>query len=502
MSRLLRTRSIDALIAASQEPGNRLRKTLGPWSLTALGVGAVIGSGIFTLTGTAAAGKVEKIESVFHATVLDLVMNGSHAGSMMGRPGAGPAISLSFVLVAIACLFAGLCYAELASMIPIAGSAYTYAYAILGEVCAWIIGWDLILEYAVSNMSVAVGFSAYLQDLGDNLFGIHLPAAIAYPMFSAPGQPSGIFNLPALIITMLVTWVLVRGVREGATANGVMVVIKVAAILIFCFGSAKAINSSNWHPFAPHGFPGILTGASIVFFTYIGFDSVSTAAEECENPQKSMPFGIIATLIICTILYGSVALVLTGIANYQTLNTDSPVADALKALGYNRLRVVVTFGALMGMISSLLVYQYGQARIWFAMSRDGLLPRMFSRIHKQFQTPHISTWIAGVVVGIPAGIWDIDTFAELSNIGTLFAFVVVSAAVIVLRKKQPDRPRGFRTPWVPLVPLLSIGCCILLMAGLPLLTWIRFFVWLILGLAIYFIFGSKNSVLEASPENT
>jgi APA family basic amino acid/polyamine antiporter len=502
MSRLLRTRSIDALIAASQEPGNRLRKTLGPWSLTALGVGAVIGSGIFTLTGTAAAGKVEKIESVFHATVLDLVMNGSHAGSMMGRPGAGPAISLSFVLVAIACLFAGLCYAELASMIPIAGSAYTYAYAILGEVFAWIIGWDLILEYAVSNMSVAVGFSAYLQDLGDNLFGIHLPAAIAYPMFSAPGQPSGIFNLPALIITMLVTWVLVRGVREGAAANGVMVVIKVAAILIFCFGSAKAINSSNWHPFAPHGFPGILTGASIVFFTYIGFDSVSTAAEECENPQKSMPFGIIATLIICTILYGSVALVLTGIANYQTLNTDSPVADALKALGYNRLRVVVTFGALMGMISSLLVYQYGQARIWFAMSRDGLLPRMFSRIHKQFQTPHISTWIAGVVVGIPAGIWDIDTFAELSNIGTLFAFVVVSAAVIVLRKKQPDRPRGFRTPWVPLVPLLSIGCCILLMAGLPLLTWIRFFVWLILGLAIYFIFGSKNSVLEASPENT
>jgi basic amino acid/polyamine antiporter, APA family len=421
---------------------------------------------------------------------------------MMGRPGAGPAISLSFVLVAIACLFAGLCYAELASMIPIAGSAYTYAYAILGEVFAWIIGWDLILEYAVSNMSVAVGFSAYLQDLGDNLFGIHLPAAIAYPMFSAPGQPSGIFNLPALIITMLVTWVLVRGVREGAAANGVMVVIKVAAILIFCFGSAKAINSSNWHPFAPHGFPGILTGASIVFFTYIGFDSVSTAAEECENPQKSMPFGIIATLIICTILYGSVALVLTGIANYQTLNTDSPVADALKALGYNRLRVVVTFGALMGMISSLLVYQYGQARIWFAMSRDGLLPRMFSRIHKQFQTPHISTWIAGVVVGIPAGIWDIDTFAELSNIGTLFAFVVVSAAVIVLRKKQPDRPRGFRTPWVPLVPLLSIGCCILLMAGLPLLTWIRFFVWLILGLAIYFIFGSKNSVLEASPENT
>ncbi len=378
MGTVLRTRSIDALIAASEEPERRLRKTLGPWSLTALGIGAVIGSGIFTLTGTAAAGKVDKIESVFHATVLDLALNGRHAVSMLGRPGAGPAITVSFVLVAIACLFAGLCYAELASMIPIAGSAYTYAYAILGEVFAWIIGWDLILEYAVSNMSVAVGFSAYLQDLGDNLFGFHLPAAIAYPMFPASGSPGGIFNIPALIITMLVTWVLVRGVREGARANSIMVLVKIAAIAIFCLGSFHAIHTENWNPFAPHGFPGILTGASIVFFTYIGFDSISTAAEECRNPQRDLPFGIIATLVICTVLYGSVALVLTGIAHYQTLNTDSPVADALKALGYNRLRLVVTFGALVGMISSLLVYQYGQARIWFAMSRDGLLPRMFS----------------------------------------------------------------------------------------------------------------------------
>jgi APA family basic amino acid/polyamine antiporter len=497
LGNLLRTRSIDALIAASEEPERRLRKSLGPWSLTALGIGCVIGSGIFTVTGTAAAGKVEKVESVLHATVLDLALHGTHAGSMMGRPGAGPAITLSFVLVAIACLFTGLCYAELASMIPVAGSAYTYAYAILGELFAWIIGWDLILEYAVANMSVAVGFSAYIQDLGDNLFGIHLPAAIAYPVFSAPGQPSGTFNVPALLITMLVTWVLVRGVREGAQANTVMVMVKIAAIAIFCLGASNAIHPENWKPFAPHGFSGVLTGASIVFFTYIGFDAISTAAEECRKPQRDIAFGIIATLIICTILYGSVALVLTGIAHYQTLNTDSPVADALKALGYNRLRLVVTFGALVGMISSLLVGQFGQARIWFAMSRDGLLPRLFSRVHKVFQTPYVSTWIAGFAVGIPAGFWDIDTLAELSNIGTLFAFIVVSAGVIVLRRTHPERPRSFRTPWVPLMPLLSIGCCLMLMAGLPLLTWIRFFVWLTIGLVIYFLFGRRHSVLES-----
>ncbi|HLY20299.1 MAG TPA: amino acid permease [Bryobacteraceae bacterium] len=496
MSQLFRTKSIDALIEASQEPEKRLRRTLGPWTLTAFGVGAVIGSGIFTLTGTAAAGTVIPTKSILEATVIDLILNGTHAASQLGRPGAGPAITVSFALVALACLFAGLCYAELSSMIPIAGSAYTYAYAILGEIVAWIIGWDLILEYAVSNMSVAVGFSAYIQDLCDNLFGAHLPQALAYPPIPAPGGPAGIFNIPALLITLLVTVVLVRGVRESAEANTTMVLIKIGAILLFCLGSARAINSSNWHPFAPHGFPGILTGASIVFFTYIGFDSVSTAAEECRNPQKDLPFGIIATLIVCTILYGSVSLVLTGIAKYSTLTTASPVADALKALGYNRLRVVVTAGALAGMISSLLVYQYGQARIWFAMSRDRLLPGFFSAVHRRFQTPHISTWIAGFLVGIPAGIWDIDTFAELSNIGTLFAFALVSAGVIVLRKKQPDRPRAFRVPFVPLFPMISIACCVVLMMGLPLRTWFRFFAWLIVGLAIYFPFGRKRSTLN------
>jgi len=492
---IFRTKSIDALIAASEDPEKKLRRSLGPWSLTALGIGAVIGSGIFTVTGTAAAGKVIPIKSILEATVLDLIVSGSQAHSQLGRPGAGPAISISFLLVAVACAFAGLCYAELASMIPIAGSAYTYAYAILGEIVAWIIGWDLILEYAVSNMSVAVGFSAYIQDLCDNLLGWHLPTQLAYPPFPAPGGPSGWFNIPALLITMLVTWILVRGVKESAETNTVMVCIKIAAILIFCFGAAGAIRTENWHPYAPNGFPGILTGASIIFFAYIGFDSVSTAAEECRQPQRDLPIGIIATLIACTILYGGVAVVLTGIAKYTTLGTDAPVADSLKALGFNRLRLIVTAGALMGMLSSLLVYQYGQARIWFAMSRDQLLPRMFSAVHRRFQTPHISTWIAGFVVGVPAGIWDIDTFAELSNIGTLFAFILVSLGVIVLRRKQPDRPRAFKVPFVPWFPMISIVACIVLMLGLPLKTWLRFVIWLLIGFAIYFPFGRKRSAL-------
>ena len=495
MSQLLRCKSIDALIAESEEPGKRLKKTLGPWSLTALGIGAVIGSGIFTVTGTAAAGKVLALKSILDATVFDIVIHGFHAGSQMGRPGAGPALTLSFVLVAIACCFAALCYAELASMIPIAGSAYTYSYAILGEIFAWIIGWDLILEYAVSNMSVAVGFSAYLQDLFENLFGFHLPSQFAFPPFPAPGGPAGWFNVPALLITLGVTWILVRGVRESAEVNTGMVIIKIIAILIFCFGAARYINTANWHPFAPHGFPGILTGASIIFFSYIGFDSVSTAAEECGNPQRDVPIGIIATLVICTLLYASVSLVLTGIMPWTKLGTDSPVADALKALGLNRMRLIVTAGALMGMLSSLLVYQYGQARIWFAMSRDRLLPKMFSAVHERFKTPYISTWIAGFVVGIPAGLWDIDTFAELSNIGTLFAFVLVLGGVIVLRKKQPERKRGFRVPLVPFTPLISIACCILLMIGLPLETWVRFFVWLIIGLVVYFLYSKTRSTL-------
>jgi basic amino acid/polyamine antiporter, APA family len=496
MNQLLRTKSIDALIAGSEDPAVRLRKSLGLWSLMALGIGAVIGSGIFTVTGTAAAGEHFMGKSVFKAPILDLLLHGGNAATLTGRAGAGPAISLSFVLVAIACGFAALCYAELASMIPIAGSAYTYAYATLGEIFAWIIGWDLILEYAFSNMSVAVGFSAYFNDILDNLFGFHLPKQLSEPAI-VEGQFTGSwFNVPALLILLALSYLLVRGVRESAEANNTMVIIKIGAILLFVFGAASAVNTAHWHPFMPNGFSGVLTGGAIVFFTYIGFDSVSTAAEECKKPQRDMPWGIFGTLVICALLYAAVALVLTGIADWRSLNNDAPVANALKALGMNRLRLIVTAGALLGMLSSLLVFQYGQARIWFAMSRDRLLPRLFSRVHPRFQTPYVSTWLAGILVGIPAGIFDISWFADLSNIGTLFAFIVVSLGVIVLRRKQPGRPRGFRVPWVPFTPIVSIICCLVLMVSLPLETWIRFFVWLLIGLVIYFVYGRHRSTLR------
>jgi basic amino acid/polyamine antiporter, APA family len=492
---IFRKKSIDALIASAEDPERKLRRTLGPWSLTAFGIGAVIGSGIFILTGTAAAGETLSFKSVLHAPVLDLILHGPNAISTIGRPGAGPGISLSFLLTALACSFAALCYAELASMIPIAGSAYTYAYATLGEVIAWIIGWDLILEYAVSNMAVAAGFSGYLSDVLENLFGLRLPPQLAGPPIAGGVFTGAWFNLPALIILLILTYILVIGVRESAGANNAMVLVKIAAILIFVFGAAKAVNTANWHPFLPNGFSGVLTGSAIVFFTYIGFDSVSTAAEECKHPQRDLPFGIIMTLVVCAVLYISVSLVLTGIAPWRTLTGDAPVADALKALGYNGVRKWVSLGAIIGMVSSLLVFQYGQARIWFAMSRDGLLPKFFSRVHPKHKTPHISTWVAGLAVGIPAGIWDIGTFADLANIGTLFAFVIVSAGVIVLRKTQPDRPRGFRVPGGSWMPIISIAFCAVLMLALPLETWVRFFVWLAIGLAIYFPFGRKRSVL-------
>ncbi|MBI1738036.1 MAG: amino acid permease [Acidobacteria bacterium] len=495
-SQLFRTKSIDRLIADSEDPERRLRKTLGVLALTALGVGAIIGTGIFILTGTAAAGEVVQDASLLKAPLLDVLLHGKAAVSVMGRPGAGPAIALSFFGVAMVCALAGLCYAELASMIPIAGSAYTYTYATLGELVAWIIGWDLILEYAVSNMAVAVGFSAYVDSLLQS-FGIHLPAALATPAYTPQGGWHLNFNLPGFIVVMLLTWLLVKGIKESAEANSIMVGVKLVAICIFIFAAAKYIQPANWKPFMPNGWQGVLTGGSIVFFTYIGFDSVSTAAEECKNPKRDLPLGILFSLLICAVFYVTVAIVLTGIQPYKIFLGDAaPVATALKNIGLDSVQRVVTVGALTGMISSLLVFQLGQARVWFAMSRDGLLPRTFSKVHPRYRTPYVATWVAGIFVGIPAGIFDIGTLADLSNIGTLFAFVLVSISVLVLRRTQPDRPRSFRVPMAWLIAPLSVFFCFILMAGLPLENWIRFIVWLAIGLVIYFTYSRKRSQLR------
>jgi APA family basic amino acid/polyamine antiporter len=506
-NQLFARKSIDKLISASEDPGHRLKKTLGPWSLTALGIGAIIGSGIFVLTGTAAAGEHFEAPSILHAQVLDLITNllrtGGVSGALMhGRPAAGPSIAISFLLVAIACSFAGLCYAELASMIPIAGSAYTYSYATLGEIFAWIIGWDLILEYVVSNVAVAVGFSGYIKaQLA--AFGLVLPDAWASPVWAAGKWTGAYFNLPGFLIVFILTLLLVRGVRESAKANNIMVVVKIGAILTFLVVGGMLVSPANWKPFAPSGFAGVVTGGAIVFFTYIGFDSVSTAAEESRNPQRDLPFGIIASLIVCTLLYVGVAVVLLGMMKYTTFVSgkaaEAPVAYALEHLGAHPFfRSIIVVGALTGMISSLLVFQYGQARIWYAMSRDGLLPKLFSAVHPKFKTPHWSTWIACFAVGLPAGFVDIGDAADLSNIGTLFAFVLVSLGVIFLRRKQPDRPRAFRVPFVPWFPLISVVLCGGLMTGLTVITWIRFVVWLAIGLCIYIFYSRHHSEFAKS----
>ena len=449
-SQLFRVKSIDKLISDADRPEHRLQKTLGPWSLMALGIGAIIGSGIFVLTGTAAAGEYFQAPSILHAQVLDIIVNivrhGGTAGVLMhGRPPAGPSIAISFLLVAGACSFAGLCYAELASMIPIAGSAYTYSYATLGEIFAWIIGWDLILEYVVSNVVVAIGFSAYTKSQLAT-FGLNLPDRWSTPVWESGHWTGAYFNIPAFLIIFVLTVLLVRGIRESARANNALVTIKIAAILVFLVVGGALINPGNWKPFAPSGFGGIVTGGAIVFFTYIGFDSVSTAAEESTNPQRDLPIGIIGSLIVCTILYIGVSLVLLGMMKYTTFVSgeaaDAPVAYALQHMGANRFAgSAIVIGALMGMISSLLVFQYGQARIWYAMSRDGLFPKLFSRVHPRFKTPDYSTWIAGFAVGIPAGIFAISDAADLSNIGTLFAFALVSLGVLVLRR-TPTREKA------------------------------------------------------------
>jgi APA family basic amino acid/polyamine antiporter len=462
----------------------------------------VIGSGIFTVIGTAISGEQFDTTSFVNTPLADYII--THT-ALAGRPGAGPAIALSLILVAFVCALTGLCYAELASMIPIAGSAYTYTYATMGELIAWIIGWDLILEYAGSNMTVSVGFAAHVVDLLD-WFGLHPAATWISPAYLPeglqdlagnwiyhPGWHFG-FNIPAFLIVLILTVVLVRGIRESASTNNAMVGIKLVAILIFIAGVLTYIHPANWHPFMPNGWSGVLTGGSIIFFTYIGFDSVSTAAEECRNPQRDLPIGIIATLVVCTVC-------LTGLVPWQSMVGDAaPVVNALKKLSgqpgghpLHWIRLVILFGAIMGMLSSILVYQLGQSRVWFSMSRDGLLPKVFSNVHPVFRTPAFSTWVAGIVVAIPSGLFDIGTLADLSNIGTLFAFVLVSVGVIVLRIREPERRRGFRVPFGPVIPVLSVVFCFLLMAGLPIITWFRFLIWLVIGLVIYFFYSRHRS---------
>jgi basic amino acid/polyamine antiporter, APA family len=477
-----------------------LKKTLGPVSLTALGIGAVIGSGIFTVIGVAIGGNPAALASWGDSPVIDLLL---HHGAIAGRPGAGPALAISLVLVAIVCALTGLCYAELASMIPIAGSAYTYTYATLGELIAWVIGWDLILEYAFSNMSVSVGFAAHVVALLDWM-GLPLspkwlsPAYLPLGLQNLQGQDiygagwhAG-FNIPAFLVVMLLTVVLVRGIRESVQTNNIMVLVKLAAILVFVFFGLSFIHPANYVPFSPNGWSGVVAGGSIIFFTYIGFDSVSTASEECKDPRRDVPVGIMGTLVVCTILYIGVAMVLMGMVPWRSVAGDAaPVVNALKRVellpgGYRLhwVRLVVLVGALVGMVSSILVFQ---------MSRDRLLPDVFSRVHPRFRTPAFATWVAGVLVAIPAGLFDVGTLAEMSNIGTLFAFVLVSIGVVVLRYKDPERHRGFRVPFGPVIPVLSVIFCVLLMAGLPAKTWVRFFVWLVIGLFVYVFYSRKRS---------
>jgi len=506
MSRLFLRKSVQDCEDDIAERGG-LRRSLGKWHLTALGVGATIGAGIFATTGTAIVGDATRL-------------------------GAGPAIVVSFLLTAITCGFAALCYAEFASMVPISGSAYTYAYASLGEFVAWIIGWDLIVEYAVGNIGVAIGWSGYFRELLTH-FGLALPpwlatdyrtahlaaeavaagatdatnVYLASALTTAP-QLFGfnvIANLPAFLIVACITTILVIGIRESATSNNAMVILKVAIILFFVAVGATLIRPGNWTTpetggFAPNGFAGISAGAAIIFFSYIGFDATSTAAEEAKNPARDMPFGIIMSLVICTVLYILVAGVMTGMAPWPKLGTAEPMVTALAlADGSPQLisisRFVVSLGAVFAMTSVLLVFQLGQPRIFMSMSRDGLLPPIFSRVHPRFRTPYVGTIITGLFVGTFAAFANIAEVVELTNIGTLFAFMLVSAGVIALRKLEPDRPRPFRAPWVPLTPILAILSCLYLMLQLPRVTWIRFGLWLALGIVVYFLYGIRHSRL-------
>jgi basic amino acid/polyamine antiporter, APA family len=504
MRQLFARVNVDTQNASGAEGG--LRRVLGKWDLTALGVGAIIGAGIFATTGEAIAGSSEHI-------------------------GAGPAIVLSCILTAVACGFAALCYAEFAAMVPVAGSAYTYAYAALGEIVAWIIGWDLIIEYAIGNVYVAISWSSYFAGVL-RIFGLELPgwlmtgymaarnaaAAVAggetaadkvraaAALHDAPriaGIPI-LVNLPAVAIVAVITWILVRGVKESARSNFWMVVLKLAILVAFLIAGAFYIDPANWSAhggFAPNGFKGVTAAAAIIFFAYIGFDAVSTASEEARDAKRDMPFGIIASLVICTVIYILVALVLTGAAPWKEVGTPDPLLTVLehaKQHGFlmSAAKLFVALGAVIAMSSVLLVFQLGQPRIFFSMARDGLLPPLATRIHPRYQTPHVTTIITGVLVAGASAVMDPDDALVLTNIGTLFAFVLVAIGVIVLRYREPDRPRPFRVPGSPITPILAVVSCLYLMAQLPLTTWIRFGGWLAVGIVLYFLYGYRHSKLR------
>jgi APA family basic amino acid/polyamine antiporter len=443
-----------------------LRRSLGPWHLIALGIGSIIGTGIFVLTGTAAS------------------------------QNAGPALVLSMLISAAGCAFAGLCYAEFAAMVPVAGSAYTYAYATVGEIFAWIIGWDLILEYALSTATVAVGWSGYFVSLARDL-GLTVPPALSTPPF----------NLPAIAIVIVVAALLVVGIKESADANTVLVAIKSLVLVVFVVAGAGYVNRANLTPFVPEntgafgsfGWSGVLRGAGVMFFAYIGFDAVSTAAQEAKNPARDMPIGILGSLGICTVLYILVAIVLLGIVPYRQLMVADPLAVGIDATGLTWLRPVIKVAALFGLFSTMLVTLLAQTRIFYSMSRDGLLPRFFSTVHPRFRTPHVSTMLTGSIIALAAGLTPIDVLGQLVSIGTLLAFVLVCIGVIVLRRTAPNAPRPFRTPAVPAVPIAGAAICLAQMIGLPLATWERLVIWLAIGLVVYVTFGRRHALTSLIP---
>lgn len=460
---LFRTKDIDAMIAG-HAAGTGLKKVLGPVDLVLLGIGAIIGTGIFVLTGT-------------------------------GALTAGPALTLSFVLAGLACGFAALCYAEFASTIPVSGSIYTYAYSTLGELVAWIIGWDLILEYGLATSAVSVGWSGYCQSLLAG-FGLKLPVLLTAAPGSIPGVHT-LINLPAALIMLLVTFVLSRGVHESARLNNIMVAIKLTVVGLFIAVGVWHVQPANWQPFMPFGFSGVFNAAAVVFFAYIGFDAVTSAAEEVKNPSRDLPIGIIGSLVVCTILYVLVAGIMTGIVPFPKFaGVDHPVSLALQYAGQNWVAGFIDLGAIIGMTTVILVMAYGQSRVLFAMSRDGLLPKRLSTIHPRYATPYFTTWAVGIVFATIAALVPLNVLAELINIGTLAAFTLIAIAVLVLRRTRPDLPRAFRCPGVPLVPILAAGLCLFLMIFLQATTWIAFLIWMAVGLAIYFGYARRRSHLH------